>query len=343
MLRNGSNDETSSAETSIPKAAFAACASDGEKGTEFGAPDHPRRVCSGPDHPADARMASLIEDEMIPKLIAAFRTGIARRKPSSGLQPATGGICLAPDLIADTALDSEPGVLMDMVEEALACGLSHDSLLVDVLAPAARCLGSRWENDTVDFIEVTMGLWRMQEVVHELSARRAADFSRTVTGQPEIAGKRILFAVAPGDTHSFGSVILEEMFEQAGWATRSCRDGNLSKLRAAARSQWFEMIALTVSIDQPAADIAGLVMALRQSSRNPDVRIMVGGEAFTDRPGLADDVGADATAEDGRAAIQMAALLLENVEVEHLASRANGQTSGLRSPRAQAFGGLVRG
>ena len=47
--------------------------------------------------------------------------------------------------------------------------------MVDLLAPAARLLGEYWEDDRCDFVDVTMGLWRLQEVVHEIAARAPAD------------------------------------------------------------------------------------------------------------------------------------------------------------------------
>jgi MerR family transcriptional regulator, light-induced transcriptional regulator len=165
MLRNGSSDEASHAESCVRQGAEA-CPGNG------GAATNPNYEGFG----SDAKMASLIEDEIIPKLIAAHCARGVSGFPESEQREESFVSRMAPDVVADTALDREPDALMDMVEKALAGGLTPESLLVDVLAPAARHLGSRWDNDTADFIDVTMGLWRMQEIVHELAARRPDHF-----------------------------------------------------------------------------------------------------------------------------------------------------------------------
>ena len=51
--------------------------------------------------------------------------------------------------------------------------------------------------------------------------------------------------------------------------------------------------------------------ALRRASRNPDLVILVGGRVFSERPELAQDVGADGTAADGELAVALAVTILE--------------------------------
>jgi methanogenic corrinoid protein MtbC1 len=53
------------------------------------------------------------------------------------------------------------------------------------------------------------------------------------------------------------------------------------------------------------------LQAIRRTSRNPAVRLMVGGRAFDDDPALVRRVGADGTARDARTAPDTAAALLE--------------------------------
>jgi hypothetical protein len=44
-------------------------------------------------------------------------------------------------------------------------------VFIDLLAPSARRLGQHWEDDDCDFVDVTMGLWRLQEVMREVTMR----------------------------------------------------------------------------------------------------------------------------------------------------------------------------
>lgn len=271
---------------------------------------------TGPQAACQQSMASLIADEIIPRLIAAHRT-----EGGEGTAALAGG--LDPARVADLAVNSDTRHLADLSEVAMSEGLGFDSLLLDVMAPAARILGERWEDDRADFIEVTLGLWRLQELVHELASRRCGAVTHV------IHDRRILCAVAPGDDHSFGSLLLEEMFRRAGWTCTGLRGVSRSQLLRQVAEGWFEIIALTVSVERNSATLADLVADLRAASCNPGVSIMVGGPVFNDHASLADEIGADATASNARAALHQAELLVGqyllasgNVASAHSMSRA---------------------
>jgi methanogenic corrinoid protein MtbC1 len=265
-------------------------------------------------------MASLIADEIIPRLIAAHRA-------ESGEACGAEAIVLDPVHLADMAIQSDARHLADISELAMSEGLSFETLMLDVMAPAARILGERWEDDRADFIEVTLGLWRLQELVHELASRRCgAD-----TG-PVMHERRILCAVAPGDDHSFGSLLLEEMFRRAGWSSSGLRGASRAQLLRQVSEGWFEIIALTVSVERNSAVLTDLVADLRAASCNPGVSIMVGGPVFNDHASLADEIGADATASNARAALHQAELLVGQYLVE------SGKTARERTVSRRASG-----
>lgn len=173
--------------------------------------------------------------------------------------------------------------------------------MVDLLAPAARLLGEYWEDDRCDFVDVTMGLWRLQEVVHEIAAR-ATDRVAGVGTETF----RALFASLPGDQHSFGAVVIDEVFRRAGWDTDRLTDAETAALLKCAVEQHYDVIGLTISCDCHIAPLPSLIAALRNVSCNPQVCIMVGGRVFSATPGLADKVGADGTARDAKLALQLA-------------------------------------
>ena len=196
----------------------------------------------------------------------------------------------------------------DRYRDNLARGATVEALLVDLLAPAARRLGEYWEEDRCDFVDVTMGLWRLQEVVHELAARGPVDRRH--------AAPRALFAAMPGDQHSFGAVVIEDVFARAGWATDRLGDTAMPELLDRAGEEWFDVIGLTVSCDSHTAALPSAIVALRNVSRNPRVVVMVGGRVFAENPRLASDVGADGTARDARSAVKMAQELIDALSRE---------------------------
>jgi MerR family transcriptional regulator, light-induced transcriptional regulator len=243
-------------------------------------------------------MATLIADEIIPRLIAAHRLS----SPAGG---AHGASPLDPTRLADLAVASDAANLADIAEQALAGGMDFESLLVDVMAPAARILGMRWEDDSADFIEVTVGLWRLQELVHELAARRCGPELPHVMHE-----RRILCAVAPDDDHSFGSLMLEELFRRAGWTCTGLRGCSRAQLMRQVSEGWFDIIALTVSVERNTDILARLVADLKAASCNPSVSVMVGGQVFNENASLAELIGADGTASTARDAMQKAELLV---------------------------------
>jgi MerR family transcriptional regulator, light-induced transcriptional regulator len=251
-----------------------------------------------------AIVAKLIEGEIIPRLLMAHRN----ETESDGrlCQPCAQNNVTAEeaDAFAQLALDSDAHQLTGYVDTFLARGIEVETVLVELLAPAARVLGTQWEDDRIDFIAVTMGLWRLQEVVHELAARSPGAI-RNAGGD-----RRALFCVMPGDSHSLGATIVDECFRRRGWNTLCLPSTSEAELLALVRERWFEIIGLTISCDQHIGDLARLIAALRAASRNPLAGVMVGGPLFIQNPDIARQVGADATAKDAHLAVDRAEKLV---------------------------------
>lgn len=245
-------------------------------------------------------LCSLIEGEIIPRLMLAH--GEPRAVESS-----RDAACLdAADVatLAPLALEVEAAALLAHVDRVLARGVPVDVVMVDLLAPTARLLGEWWEEDRCTFVDVTMGLWRLQEVVHEIAARAPAERRRAA------GGRRALFAAMPGDSHDFGTVVLDELFGREGWITDRLSGADRSELLGRVGASWFDLVGLTVSCDCHIDPLPSVIAALRSVSRNPRLTVMVGGRVLVADPDLAAAVGADGTASDARLALRMAADLV---------------------------------
>lgn len=255
--------------------------------------------------PVDAdRMRSLsavIECEIIPRLMVAHAAALPALLP---IESGHGIASLEIEELAPLVLQIEADALLVHLESILARGVSFDTMLVDLLAPTARLLGEFWEEDRCDFIDVTMGLWRLQEAVHEISGRMAA--ADSAAGE----GRRALFAAMPGDQHSFGTVVIDELFRRGGWTTDRLSDAKTSTLLKHAADGWFDVIGLTVSCDCNIGELTSIITALRNVSKNPRVCVMVGGRIFSADPDLAVQVGADGTAREANLALKVACKLV---------------------------------
>ena len=88
--------------------------------------------------------------------------------------------------------------------------ISVESIFLDLLAPAARQLGTQWEADVTDFANVTLGVSRLQRIM-----RRLGD-TFLQRDQPRQRGESALLTIIPGEQHSFGLSMVAEFFRRAG-------------------------------------------------------------------------------------------------------------------------------
>ncbi len=245
---------------------------------------------------------SIIEGDIIPRLLMAHSAGaptdtitVSEIKQSDANRFAT------------LPLRLEAASLLEEVDAFLANGVSVESIYLDLLAPAARQLGTMWEDDDCDFIDVTMGLWRLQEVMREISSRSPV---RSGAFAPE--AKRVLFAPMPGDQHYFGAIMIDEIFARAGWNSTVLPKPLRKELLDTLSRESFDVVGLTLSRDCPNAAIANLIKAMRSVSANPNISILVGGHMINQNPAIVAEVGADGTGADARAALEVAQRLVQS-------------------------------
>lgn len=251
-------------------------------------------------------LSRLIEGEIIPRLMVAHFGDT----PSPPATPVTETVISLDDLEVFTALvlQAEADILIRHVGSLVARGVGFDAVLVDLLAPTARRLGTMWDDDRADFVEVTMALWRLQEIVHEMSTLQTG-------GQQSRPGsRRALFAPMPGDQHSFGTVMIDDIFRREAWQTDRMIGITAPELVLQAGEHWYDLIGLTVSCDCHIGSLRSLIASLRSASKNPNVCVMLGGRIFNADPDLATHVGADGTAGDARNAPTVADELVRERE-----------------------------
>jgi methanogenic corrinoid protein MtbC1 len=249
--------------------------------------------------PADAdvrlaRLAQAIEHEIIPRLMMAHRA--APTCPTVSLDGPTLG---AGDVEEFTrlVLESNDEAAQACVDTLIARGVAVESIYHDLLAPTARHLGELWNEDLCDFTEVTLGLGRLQRVLRETSAQLAAP---AVTGAVREVDRRILLLPSPGEQHTFGLVMVAEFFRRAGWDVAGGPWEAGEDAVALVGDEWYDVVGFSLGHDSHVDRLADCIAAVRQASRNGNVVIMVGGPLVGERPEIAQRVGADLHASDGR-------------------------------------------
>ena len=241
-------------------------------------------------------LVDIVEHQMIPRLMLAH----SRERPATIVEERAP---ITPDdaeSFAVNLLEWEADRALLEVEALMSAGQDIRSIFLDLLAPAARKLGVLWEEDECDFVEVTMGLWRLQEVMRAI-ASRTPPVERAMQ-----APARALFSAIPGDQHGFGALMIDEVFARAGWESEALIDPQRRELLSVISRKPFDLVGLTVTNDCPSSALQSLIRAIRTVSSNPQTCIMIGARMVNANPNIAGEVGADGTANDAFAALELA-------------------------------------
>jgi methanogenic corrinoid protein MtbC1 len=250
-------------------------------------------------------LAQTITQEIVPRLILA-----------RGAEPAAecslpGALAEGHDISAlvDILLHHNLSEAVHFVGGVVGRGAPVEAVYLDLLAPTARHLGTLWEDDICDFVQVTIGLNRLHQVLVGLSAPFQDDPRR------QARRHRVLLVPAPGDSHSFGMSMVASFFQRAGWSGWTGVPDSPADLLRRVRAESFAIVGFSAGCGRRLDALSGAIRAVRKASVNPDVRIMVGGPVFAEHPELVAMVGADATATDGRQAVLQAQNLLALIPI----------------------------
>lgn len=244
----------------------------------------------------DAQLSRLVELEVIPRLLLMH--GASPSHPRVGPQVLLNEMHV--DVLARLAAEGDAGSAGAYVHALLDAGATEEQVFLELLAPAARLLGQKWEDDLYTFSQVTIALWRMQQILHDHRGR-----TLTIGGAQPARG-RALLAVAPGAQHSFGVSMVSDLFGRAGWEVTQVVGGDWPAIKAAVSENWFDILGFSASTASDVAEIGSAILMLRKAAMNARLLIMVGGAA-TGIPALASVVSAaDLVGADVRAALDHA-------------------------------------
>lgn len=248
----------------------------------------------GAGSPADPARAltAVVTDAVIPRLLVTCRAGATQRQPTAAHV----------ETLARLALSGDPTAAGAQVAALSQSGMRLDSLLHDLIAPAACRLGEYWHADSVDFVEVALAMTRLIAIVRGLgaeAAREAAvDAPLAVIGTPAI------------ERHALGSLIVAQSFRGAGWRVREVPGAEPEALAAAVAAEPVALLGLSVGSAASLAQLARTVRQVRRASLDRRLIVAIGGPAYRADPGCVADVGADFAAADGREAVARANELL---------------------------------
>lgn len=248
-------------------------------------------------------LARLISTKVIPQLLRLHAEAVPDTPPVEdlikALAPSNADITTLADIVLGSDLEAAVAYVMVLRER----GLSMETLFVEVLEPTARLLGEMWDEDKCDFIDVTIGVSRLQKLL--------AIFNNSHTVPALDSRRHVLMAMTPGDQHYFGVTMVERFLLAAGWKVQAELSGTADDIAEVAKCNWFAVAGFTMGSEQMIDSLKATIEQVRLRSRNPTIGIMVGGPLFTANPALALEVGADATARNAPGAVLVAQKLFD--------------------------------
>jgi MerR family transcriptional regulator, light-induced transcriptional regulator len=238
-------------------------------------------------------LASVIALDIIPRLLMGHR--VEERVDSP---PRLRGRFTDIDragFLSDSLELSAPQ-LSAKLREMMMWGHDLDSVLLDLMAPVARTLGEMWERDSITFIDVTIAVQKMQQVLR--------DICQSVT--TDAYGPHALLLPAPGESHSFGLVIVSELFRKRGWYVAGGLPVTQRVLTNMVNTQPYAVVGFSLSNSELLGNLKAAIASVRKASVYREVLVIVGGSAFDGKTHLAPAIGADAAFTDAAEVLEFA-------------------------------------
>jgi methanogenic corrinoid protein MtbC1 len=255
-----------------------------------------------------AKLAQMVSNDIIPRLLHLHEVAVPQAPAVEvlveALAPDKKDIRGLADIVLGTDLEAAAAYVMVLRDR----GLSMDTLFIELLEPTARFLGEMWDRDECDFIDVTLGVARLQKLL--------AVFNDTHCLPALDARRHVLMAMTPGNQHTFGVTMVEKFLLAAGWRVRTDVSGTCREIVENVQEHWFAVAGLAAGSNGQIEALTSTIAELRRQSKNPHIGVMVGGPMFIENPGLAIEVGADATAVNAPTAVLVAQKLFDAAELK---------------------------
>ena len=247
---------------------------------------------------------SIVESQIIPRLLNAEKTRTRHLSlvSSSRVLPSQKEIAK----FANLCVSQDPKVAQAFVNHFPEKGLSKEDIFLELIAPAARYLGSQWDDDCMDFSQVNLGLIRLHAIANEFRLDcKEGRFAK-------VKVKRVLIACAPGSLHMLGTTIVADFFREKGWKVVVSIPSSANELVQAVSQEWFDVVGLSISMAEQLTTLADLIKQFKSSSLNPRVAVVLGGPIFALKESRAIDFGADDICVNAKHAVGVAESLLPN-------------------------------
>lgn len=203
--------------------------------------------------------------------------------------------------IAQAVLSGDEDAVAELVEQALKEGASAEQIVNDALTKGMNVVGDLFKKDELYVPEVLVSAKAMKRGMGLLEPL-------LVGGKREALGLVVLGTVK-GDIHDIGKSLIKTMLEGTGFEVVDLGiDIDAETFVQKAAEVKPDIIGMSALLTTTMANMKPTIDALREAGLRDQVKVMVGGASVTSA--FAREIGADGTARDAVAAVDLAKSLM---------------------------------
>lgn len=255
----------------------------------------------------EQQFMTMLTKEVIPQLVR-----LEEETAELGLPLAVNSLQAAALRLCELALEKDLAHCQSCVTALVREGYAVERILLEVVQPAARHLGQRWNQDSCNFADVTLGMWNIQQVFTDLAVTmRQSAYGRAFAGQQ---APSVVFCTLPDCHHRLGVQMVCAFFARAGWTTQLAHARTETALVDEIADFGPTLVGLSVSSETDLMKAAGFIRRMRSLQKEQPGRplaVMLGGPAIGVFPELASLTGADVLAGDAPEALAAAERLIK--------------------------------
>ena len=210
--------------------------------------------------------------------------------------------------LTNLLLDTEEGSFELAITVLKTHGASINYIVLDLIPAIARQLGKQWEDDSLSFADVSIGVNKLERVIHKL------DYLFQANQLERQQNKAIFITGFPGSQHSLGSLIFANFLIFSGWQVHRPSQTNIDSIVYGVSSKEVQAIAISVSTNEQLEQLPSLIDLLRQKSKNPNIIVLIGGSLYNKAPEAFGHIQAEVKAFSPEESVQKLEQHLSQIE-----------------------------
>ena len=142
----------------------------------------------------------------------------------------------------------------------IAEGEAAEARCLELIADAARHLGVLWVEDRPGFEEVTIGMFHLQRMAHDI-----APMTRRVALPQGATRKTLLLLTLNGEQHSLAKTLLANCFDSAGWQVSTVQVSSTDDVASLVSTVDYDVVGFSMATDVQISRADHCIKAVRQA------------------------------------------------------------------------------